>query len=224
MNNVCISYNEKHILKNIDWKVKKGEKWSVSGHNGSGKSTLVSLISADNPQSFANDIYIFDKKKGSGESIWDIKKNIGFVSPEMHLYFDKSFTAFETIASGLFDTIGLFKKLNNEQVELILSWIKGLGIEHIKDRYLHQLSLGEQRIVMLARALIKCPPLLILDEPCQGLDNKQVHFFKELIDFIATETDMTLIYISHFKEDIPSCVSKQLHLENGMINHQKSTL
>ncbi|MEY2595058.1 MAG: hypothetical protein RI965_330 [Bacteroidota bacterium] len=224
MNNVSISYNGKQILHKIAWKVRKGERWSISGHNGSGKSTLVSLITADNPQAFANEIFIFDKKKGSGESIWDIKRNIGFVSPEMHLYFDKSFTAFETIASGLFDTIGLFRKLNSEQVDLITTWMKGLDIEHIKDRYLHQLSLGQQRIVMLARALVKCPPLLILDEPCQGLDNEQVNFFKQLIDVIADETDMTLIYISHFNEDIPSCVSKQLHLENGMINHQKSTL
>ncbi|NBO58028.1 MAG: ATP-binding cassette domain-containing protein [Chitinophagia bacterium] len=224
MNNVSISYNGKQILDKIDWKVRKGERWSISGHNGAGKSTLVSLITADNPQAFANEIFIFDKKKGSGESIWDIKRNIGFVSPEMHLYFDKSFTAFETIASGLFDTIGLFRKLNSEQVDLITTWMKGLDIEHIKDRYLHQLSLGQQRIVMLARALVKCPPLLILDEPCQGLDNEQVNFFKQLIDVIADETDMTLIYISHFNEDIPSCVSKQLHLENGMINHQKSTL
>jgi molybdate transport system ATP-binding protein len=224
MNKVSISYNEKQILHNIDWKVRKGERWSVSGHNGSGKSTLVSLITADNPQAFANEIFIFDKKKGSGESIWDIKKNIGFVSPEMHLYFDKSFTAFETIASGLFDTIGLFRKLNCDQVDLVSSWMKGLDIEHLKERYLHQLSLGQQRIVMLARALVKCPPLLILDEPCQGLDNEQVNLFKHVIDTIADQTDMTLIYISHFKEDIPACVSKQLYLENGKINHQKSTL
>lgn len=224
MKDVSISYNDQQILKNINWDVRRGERWCLSGHNGSGKSTLVSLITADNPQGFANEIHIFDKKKGSGESIWDIKKNIGFVSPELHLYFDKSFTAFETIASGLFDTIGLFRKLNKSQEETVDSWIEELDIYFLKDRYLHQLSLGQQRIVMLARALVKSPPLLILDEPCQGLDDEQISFFKHLIDTIAAQRNATMIYISHYNEDIPSCINKRLHLEAGNIDYQKSTL
>ena len=224
MKNVSIVYNQKQILKNINWEIKPGERWSLSGHNGSGKSTLVSLITADNPQGFANEIYLFDKLKGTGESIWDIKKNIGFVSPELHLYFDKGFTAFETIASGLFDTIGLFKKLNTAQEDSILQWMDLLSITHLKNQYLHQLSLGQQRIIMLARAIVKAPPLLILDEPCQGLDSSQIEFFKQLIDAIASSTDTTMIYISHFIEDIPSCVNKKLHLENGVIDDQKSIL
>ena len=224
LKNISIAYNEKQILEHIDWEVKRAERWSLSGHNGSGKSTLVSLITADNPQGFANEIYLFDKKKGSGESIWDIKKNIGFVSPELHLYFDKSFTAFETIASGLFDTVGLFRKLNKEQEALVTAWMDVMKISALKNQYLHQLSLSQQRMVMLARALVKSPPLLILDEPCQGLDQEQIDFFKALIDIIADHTSLTLIYISHFKEDIPSCVTKRMHLEAGKIDDQKSTL
>mgnify|MGYP003333643971 CR=1 FL=1 len=217
MNNVSISYNEKIILKAISWKVKKGERWCLSGHNGSGKSTLVSLITADNPQAYANDIFIFDREKGSGESIWDIKKHIGFVSPELHLFFDRGFTSFDIIASGLFDTIGLFRKINPEQENKVTKWMEALKIIDLKNRYLNQLSLGQQRLVMLARALVKAPPLLILDEPCQGLDPDQTSFFRSLIDVICEKTSTTLIYISHFKEDIPKCIKHQLHLEKGEI-------
>lgn len=217
MKNVSICYNEQTILNNIDWEVKKGERWCVSGHNGSGKSTLVSLITADNPQAFANELYIFDRKKGSGESIWEIKKNIGFVSPELHLFFDKAFTTMEVIASGLFDTIGLFKKISSEETSVVSEWMDVLGISYLKDNYLYQLSLGEQRLVILARALVKSPPMLILDEPCQGLDPEQTIFFKNLIDAICDQTSTTLIYISHFDEDIPSCIQHRLELVKGTI-------
>jgi molybdate transport system ATP-binding protein len=217
MKNVSIFYNEHTILNNIDWEVKKGERWCVRGYNGSGKSTLVSLITADNPQAFANELYIFDRKKGSGESIWEIKKNIGFVSPELHLFFDKGFTAQEVIASGLFDTIGLFKKLSTDEIATVTAWMDLLEISTLKDNYLYQLSLGEQRLVMLARALVKSPPLLILDEPCQGLDPSQTSFFKHLIDAICEQSTTTLIYISHFNEDIPSCIQHRLELIKGNI-------
>lgn len=217
MKDVCITYNNHQILQHINWEVRRGERWCIKGHNGSGKSTLVSLITADNPQAYANEIHLFDRKKGSGESIWEIKKNIGFVSPELHLFFDKGFTAFEAIASGMFDTIGLFKKLNSSQEEMILVWMDVLKILEWKDRYLHQLSLGQQRLIMLARALVKMPPLLVLDEPCQGLDEKQTIYFKNIIDSICTHSDVTLIYISHFTQDIPNSIRHYMELGKGKI-------
>ncbi|HEY6437592.1 MAG TPA: ATP-binding cassette domain-containing protein, partial [Ignavibacteriaceae bacterium] len=123
MVNVTIRYGEKIILDKVNWEIKNGEHWSLSGPNGAGKSTLLSLITADNPQAYANEIYLFDKRRGRGESIWDIKKNIGFVSPEMHLYFPYTSTCFEVIASGLFDTTGLFRIINDEQEEQVNQWI-----------------------------------------------------------------------------------------------------
>lgn len=214
MINVNISYHHK-ILDNINWEVQNGERWSLSGPNGSGKSTLLSLVNADNPQAYANDIYLFDRKRGSGESIWDIKKKTGFVSPELHLYFEKGTNCFDVVASGLFDTVGLFRKINEQQATSVAKWMELLKIEHLRKKFLNQLSNSQQRLVLLARALVKNPPLLILDEPCQGLDEEQSTMFKEIINEICISGNKTLIYVSHYIEEIPECVTKFIKLENG---------
>lgn len=215
MADVTIQYERKYILDHITWEVKRGEHWSVSGPNGAGKSTLLSLITGDNPQAYANEIYLFDKRRGSGESIWDIKKKIGYVSPEMHLYFDYTATCFQAIASGLFDTIGLFRTLNVEQEELVNQWIKVMQLETKAHHGLSRLSAGEQRLTLLARALIKNPALLILDEPCQGLDAAHTQLFRHLVDTICTHSPTTLVYVSHYRAEIPDCVNKFLELEKG---------
>jgi len=215
MKNVSVQYGEKKILDKINWQVKKSECWNISGPNGAGKSTLLSLITGDNPQAYANEIYLFDKRRGKGESIWDIKRKIGYVSPELHLFFEQHNSCFEVIASGLFDTIGLFRKVSSDQEEQVNLWIELLQLQKIKQRPLFQLSLGQQRMVLLARALVKNPPLLILDEPCQGLDEDQTEYFKNTIDQLCGYFNTTLLYVSHYLKDIPSCVTNYLKLENG---------
>lgn len=214
MKNVTIKYDHT-ILDNINWEVRNGERWSLAGPNGSGKSTLLSLVNADNPQAYANEIYLFDRKRGTGESIWDIKKKTGFVSPELHLYFEKSANCHDVVASGLFDTIGLFRKINEQQKLLVSKCMQLLKIEHVCRRFLFQLSNSEQRLILLARALIKNPPLLILDEPCQGLDDEQTPLFKAIINEICLTGNKTLIYVSHYSHEIPGCVTKFIRLENG---------
>lgn len=214
MKNVTIKYDHT-ILDTINWQVRYGEKWSLSGPNGSGKSTLLSLVNADNPQAYANEIYLFDRRRGTGESIWDIKKKTGFVSPELHLYFEKGTTCFDVAASGLFDTIGLFRKINEQQKLLVTKWMQLLKIEQVKEKFLFQLSNSQQRLVLLARALVKNPPLLILDEPCQGLDEEQTTQFKAIINEICLTGNKTLIYVSHYSSEIPDCVTNFIRLENG---------
>ncbi|MBS1752251.1 MAG: ATP-binding cassette domain-containing protein [Bacteroidetes bacterium] len=215
MRQVEIQYGNKKILSNINWEVRRGERWSISGPNGAGKSTLLSLVTGDNTKAYSNEIYLFDKKRGSGESIWDIKKNIGYVSPEMHVFFDYTATVFETVASGIFDSIGLFRHVNGQQREQVLQWLSLLQLQQLEGKLLSRLSAGEQRLVLLARALVKNPPLLILDEPCQGLDAVHIQQFREIIDDICHTFNTTLLYVSHYKEEIPSCVTKFLILENG---------
>lgn len=217
MNNVHVQYYDKVILDKLNWEVKKGERWSLSGANGAGKSTLLSLINADNPQAYANEIYLFDKRRGKGESIWDIKRRIGYVSPELHLFFDSSNTVFSVVASGLFDTIGLFRVVSGEQTITIIKWMKVLGVDHFSNQLLRNLPLGKQRLVLLARALVKDPPLLLLDEPAQGLDEEQAKLFKNLIEQICEHSNKTLIYVTHLKDEIPSCVTKFIRLENGTV-------
>ena len=215
MQKINIQYSNKQILKNIEWNIRHGEKWCLSGPNGSGKSTLLSLITGDNPQAFANHIWLFDKKKGSGESIWDIKKKIGHVSPEIHLCFDKGTLVEDVVASGLYDTIGLFKKPSTNDLELVSKWMSYLSIEKFKGKRLINLSLGEQRAVMLCRALVKSPLLLILDEPCQGLDEDQTNKFNHLINEICKIEKVTVIYVSHYQDEIPRNIENFLRLEKG---------
>jgi molybdate transport system ATP-binding protein len=213
MSNVTVRYNEKVIFEQVNWNVKKGDKWQVKGANGSGKSTLLSLINGDNPQAYANEIYLFDRKRGTGESIWDIKQKTGFVSPELHWYFDKSISVFETVASGFFDTMGLFKRLSEEQETLIAKWLTFFNLSERAFTLLSHLPVSMQRLVMLIRALIKNPALLILDEPCQGLDDQQTADFVYLIDHFCQ--DKTLIYVSHYDHEVPSCINKKLELKEG---------
>lgn len=215
MEEVTVRYGDKLILDRINWRVLPGECWLLTGPNGAGKSTLLSLVNGDNPQAYANKIHLFGQRRGSGESIWDIKKKTGFLSPELHVYFNDSSTGFETVASGLFDTIGLFRQVSAEDTAWVMQWMEVCGISTLKNKRLMELSTGEQRMLLLARALVKDPPLLILDEPCQGLDPDRKHRLLELINRVCTVTGKTLVFVSHYEADVPGCVDKFIRIEQG---------
>jgi molybdate transport system ATP-binding protein len=212
LRNVTIRYGTKTILDQFSWTINRGERWVLKGPNGAGKSTLLSLITADNPQSYSQDIRLFGRQRGTGESIWDIKRNIGYVSPEMHLYFKETGTCFAVVASGLFDLLGVTRKVNEVQTAQVNACLSLFGLQYLSDRHFHTLSTGEQKMILIARAFVKNPPLLILDEPCQGLDQEQVNLLKSVIDELASSTDMTLIFVSHYAEDVPFCVTKEMSL------------
>ena len=149
LNKVSIRYGDRTILKELDWTVMRGQKWALSGENGAGKSTLLSLVCADNPQSYACDIRLFGRKRGTGESIWEIKKHIGYVSPEMHRAYLKNLPAIEIVASGLHDSIGLYKRPYAGQMAVCEWWMDIFGVAHLKDKPFLQLSSGEQRLALL---------------------------------------------------------------------------
>lgn len=217
LRNINVTYGSKKVLINVDWKIKKGEKWALVGPNGSGKSTLLSLLTADNPQRFANDYDLFDLKRG-GASMWDVKSKIGHVSPELHLYFPQETTVFKAIASGFFDATGVyFRKLTEEQIQRTQVVAEWLNVSGFIEKPFKNISKGQQRLVLLARALVKNPPLLILDEPCQGLDFAAVEHFKAVVDAICDTPERTLIYVSHYAHEIPSCVTQTLRLEEGKV-------
>ena len=213
MNNVKIQYGDRVILKDLDWTVHNGERWALSGQNGAGKSTLLSLVCADNPQSYACDITLFDQKRGSGESIWDIKKHIGYVSPEMHRSYNRDMPAIRIVASGLKDSIGLYVKPSPGDYEVCRMWMRFFGIEDLAERTFLKLSSGEQRMVLLARAFVKDPELLILDEPLHGLDAERGEMVKEIIDAFCQRKNKTLIMVTHYKENLPRCITHELYLK-----------
>ena len=216
MEDVNIECGTRIILKNVNWEVKNGEKWALTGPNGSGKSTLLSLVYADNPKSYSNTLYLFDRKRGTGESIWDIKSRIGYVSPEMHLYFMEDIPILRIVASGFFDSIGVFRKCTPEQEAVAMEWIKCFGIEHIAHRSFLTLSSGEQRLALLARAFVKDPDLIILDEPLHGLDVKNKQRASKIIESFCDRQGKTLVYVTHYKGEIPQAVTKEFKL----IKHQ----
>lgn len=233
MRNVKVSYCGEGVLLDINWEIKPGERWLLQGPNGAGKTTLLSLISADNPQGYSNDLVLFDRKRGSGESIWDIKAKIGFVSPELHLYFirrrglynaaastqvsSSSMKCLDVVLSGFKDEVGFSTTDSHMEVETAQKWLHLLDMEHLSASPFLHVSLGEQRIILLARALIKSPDLLILDEPCQGMDSSQIERFTSILNDICFKNHTTLIYVTHRKEEVPSCITHFMKLEKGHI-------
>jgi len=212
LRDVSIKYPTRTLFENLSWEIRKGDKWSLSGPNGCGKSTLLSLITADNPRGYNMDISIFDRKRGTGESIWDIKKRIGYISSEMHLYFRENQPCKKVVASGLFDTQGLFRQCSDAQYAKAQQVMDTFGIGHLADRPFLNTSDGEQRLVLLARTMIKNPDLLILDEPLHGLDAINKDRAKTLINQYAAQPDRTLILVTHDPANIPECVDKAFRL------------
>lgn len=215
LNGVSIRYDDRIILKELDWTVMRGEKWALSGENGSGKSTLLSLVCADNPQSYACDISLFGRKRGTGESIWEIKRHIGYVSPEMHRSYLKNLPAMEIVASGLHDSIGLYKRPHAEQMSVCEWWMDIFGIAALKDKPFLQLSSGEQRLALLARAFVKDPELLILDEPLHGLDTYNRRRVKKIIEAFCHRRDKTMIMVTHYENELPGTITNRLFLKRN---------
>jgi molybdate transport system ATP-binding protein len=205
---VTIQYGERVILNGLDWTVMNGERWALTGPNGSGKSTLLSLVCADNPQAYANDIVLFGRQRGTGESIWDIKHHIGYVSPEMHRAFLRDYPAIEVVASGLHDAVGLYKRPRPEQMSICEFWMDIFGVLHYRDTSMLKLSSGEQRLVLLARAFVKDPSLLILDEPLHGLDLTNRRLVKDVIETFCQRSNKTLVMVTHHQEEFPKCIQQ----------------
>lgn len=210
--NVSVTYFGKPILRDITWLVRRGEHWALTGENGAGKSTLLSLVCADNPMAYACDITLFGYRRGSGESIWDIKRHIGYCSPELQRTFRKALPVIDVVAGGLHDTNGYHRSPTDEERTLCRNWLSLFRLAHLAERNYLTLSNGEQLSVLLARAFVKSPSLLILDEPFHGLDAERLQRAKNIIDTYSRCSGKTLIMVSHYDQDFPSCITQTLHL------------
>lgn len=210
-----VAYQNKTIFSGLDWQIEPGEHWQIRGPNGSGKSTLLGLITGDHPQCYSNDIHIFGRKRGSGETIWDIKQQMGMVSSALHLQYRVSCNALEVILSGFYDSIGLYQRPTHQQVKTAKEWLALLHLTPYAKLGFRQLEYGQQRLLLIARALVKQPALLILDEPYQGLDYLGRRLVKNALEFIAQENLSQLLYVSHYQEDNLPSISNTLELVKG---------
>ena len=217
MQDVSVSYGGVDILRNISWTVRRGEHWALLGPNGAGKSSLLSLILADNPQSYVNRITLFGRRRGTGESIWEIKRQIGWISPELQLYYQRASACHRVVCSGFFDSVGLYRTCTPEQADLATEWMDTLGIAALTERPFGAVSVGQQRLVLLARALVKNPALLLLDEPCQGLDAPHRAHLIHLLDQLCRQTPVQLIYVTHHFDEKPAAITHVLELDEGRI-------
>ncbi len=215
LKNVSISFADVKVLDSINWSVKSHEHFKIIGPNGSGKSTLLKIISADNHQSYGQDITLFGFKRGTGESIWDIKQHVGVVSSALQKDYRVTINLLSVIISGFYDSIGLYSSPTVKEIELANSWLELIGLTHKKDVSFKELSYGEQRVVLIVRAMVKHPKVLILDEPCLGLDQVNREMVLILIERLAQAGETTLLYVSHRKEDYIPSIKKELHLIPG---------
>ncbi|ELB2937399.1 molybdate ABC transporter ATP-binding protein ModF [Vibrio alginolyticus] len=210
LKNGAVEYTDKKIFTGLNWRIDKGQHWQVKGPNGCGKSTLLGLIFGDHPQCYSNDIDIFGKKRGTGETIWEIKQHIGMVSSALHLQYRVNCSALEVILSGFYDSIGLYNQPTRKEMNIANEWLGILHMSQYKKTSFKQLEYGQQRLLLIARAIVKQPTLLILDEPYQGLDFLGRRLVKNTLELIARENLSQLLYVSHYQEDRLDSIKNEL--------------
>jgi molybdate transport system ATP-binding protein len=219
MRDMTVTYGDLVVLDKVNWSMKKGENWVILGPNGSGKSTLLRLILGDNLQGYSNQLLLFGRQKGTGETLWEIKKHIGIVSSELQIQYRKKMSAFDVIASGFYDSIGLYQYPTPEQKVIVDAWIEILRIGDMAKQPYHHLSYGQKRMILLARAMVKSPTLLIVDEPCHGLDIRNRRRILNIIEMIG-ETPTNLLYVTNHKDEIPNCITHVMRLQKGKVIKQ----
>jgi molybdate transport system ATP-binding protein len=219
-----VRYKSKPVLNGLDWTILEGQNWALLGPNGSGKTTLLNLMYGDNPQVYANRVYMFGSRRGSGETVWEIKNRVGMVSAELQVRYRKPVTALEAVISGFFDTIGLYRRPNHDQTDIALQWMRVIGIEHLASKRFEWLSTGQQRLVLIARAMVKSPRILMLDEPIQGLDPLNRKRVLAAADAVSNEPTISLIFVSHYPDALPATISHIMTLtptDDGSTGHIK---
>lgn len=217
MRSVSVRYGDKQILDRVSWKMAPGQHWAIAGPNGAGKTTLLALICGDHLQAYANEIHLFGRRRGSGESVWEIKKKIGLVTPHFHAGYQKPLTAFDVVCSGWFDSVGLYRRCSGEQLDQARHQMRSMEIAHLANRHFDRLSHGQQRLVLIARAMVKGPALLILDEPCAGLDGAFRRALLRRLDAIITGGTSHLLYVTHHTDERPTGITHTLRLEAGRV-------
>lgn len=192
-----VRYGDFVVFEGLDFTVRAGEHTLIEGPNGSGKSTLLEMICGDHPQGYSNNLTLFGRRRGSGETVWDIKKNVGMVSPKLHRDYRVGGSVEDAIVSGLYDSIGVYREREPSHRARALRWLAWLELNVAPHHAFRELSFGEQRLVLIARAAIKVPPLVVLDEPTAGLDADNQARVLELIESLCSQHKTTVLFVTH---------------------------
>ncbi len=210
LENVQASYGDNKVLVDVNWVMTGRDHVVIEGPNGCGKSTLLSLIDGENHKGYGQKVFLFGRLKGSGETIWETKKHFGIVSNELHNKYIKGWRVLDVVVSGFFDSVGLYDESGTAEIAQARDWIAALGLGEWETQYYHEISFGQQRLVLLARAMIKKPRILILDEPCVGLDDFHRQLILKVLDRIAERSLTNILYVTHVADEQPSCINQRL--------------
>ena len=208
-----VRYSERVIFSHFDLIVNKGDHTLITGPNGAGKSTLLAVITGDHPDCYTNELYVFGRRRGTGESIWDLKREMGIVSPALHRNHYVPGSTLHIVISGFFDSIGLYSTFTATQKSIAQKWLANIGLVDFATVPFRRLSFAQQRLALIARALIKQPKLLILDEPTHGLDDQNRKSLRDFLEMVAEKEISTILYVSHRRDEYRSFFTQQIEMK-----------
>ncbi len=221
LNHVTVRLGRQRILDDVTWTMRRGENWALVGPNGSGKTTLLSLIQGDNPQAYALDLRLFGQRPETTQTLWHLRRRIGWLSPELHLHYPAGWSCLDVVCSGFLNTVGLYEPCTSRQRAAARGWLRRFGLANRAGSSFGELSLGDQRLVLLARAVVKKPKLLVLDEPCQGLDAAHRLAILATVDKVIGQTRARLIFVTHHAKEMPACITHVLELRSGHVHQSR---
>ena len=217
MKAVTVRYGDTMVLNRFTWAVEEGQHWAITGPNGAGKSTILKLITGDCLQVYANRIRLFGKDRGVGQTLWETRERLGVVSHDLSSAYQKRMSAMDVVCSGFFDSVGLYRYCDAVQTTTASRWLAQMDISALSQRPFNELSQGQRQMILIVRAMVKNPKLLILDEPCTGLDPENRHTVLSMLERIGRSGVTGLIVVSHHENEIPACITHRLGLDRGVV-------